>query len=59
MFFNALLHIQGIACKLDSDGYKNLNAAVAEVVGESVPYSVTGSLPVVGDLQDDGFDIQV
>ena len=32
---------------------------MTEVVGESVPYSITGSLPVVGDLQDDGFDIQV
>ena len=59
VFVNGLLHIQGIACNLDSDGYKNLKAAVTEVVGESVPYSITGSLPVVGDLQDKGFDIQV
>ena len=55
VFFNALLHIQGIACKLDSDGYKN----VTEVVGKSVPYSITGSLSIVGDFQGDGFDMQV
>lgn len=30
-----------------------------EVIGESKPYSITGSLPLVGDLQADGYDIQV
>ena len=50
---------QGIACNLDSDGFKKLNEATKEVMGESKPYSITGSLPLVGDLQEAGFDIQV
>ena len=45
---------QGIACNLDSDGFKKLNEATKEVMGESRPYSITGSLPLVGDLQEAG-----
>ena len=33
--------------------------ATAEVLGECKPYSLTGSLPLVKELQDDGFDLQV
>lgn len=52
--------IQGIACNLQSLGYKHLEAASSEVLGAaSKPYSLTGSLPLVGDLQAAGFDIQV
>ena len=50
---------QGIACNLDSDGFKKLNEATKEVMGECKPYSITGSLPLVGDLQEAGFDVQV
>ena len=30
-----------------------------EVNGSAVPYSICGSLPLVGDLQAEGFDIQL
>ena len=43
---------QCIACNLDSDAFKKLNEATKEVMGESKPYSITGSLPLVGDLQE-------
>ena len=54
-----LYHFQGIACDIASDSFKNLDDATREVVGESIPYSDTGSLPLVGDMQEAGFDIQV
>ena len=51
--------LQGIACNLDSDAFKKLEEATKEVMGECKPYSITGSLPLVGDLQQAGFDVQV
>jgi acetylornithine deacetylase len=51
--------LQGIACNIDSPAFKHLDSSTAEVLGESKPYSITGSLPLVGDLQEAGFDIQV
>ena len=53
------LHPQGIACNLESPGFKFLHQATLEVLGESEPYSICGSLPLVRDLQDAGFDVQV
>ena len=50
---------QGIACNLDSPAFKKLDEATEEIIGESKPYSITGSLPLVKDLQDAGFDVQV
>ena len=50
---------QGIACNLDSVGFQRLDEATQEVLGESKPYSICGSLPLVGDLQRAGFDVQV
>ena len=44
---------------LDSPAFKHLNEATGEVLGESKPYSLTGSLPLVGDLQENGFDVQL
>ena len=44
---------------MDSSGFKNLHEATGEVLGESKPFSICGSLPLVGDLQKAGFDIQV
>ena len=43
--------LQGIACNLNSDAFKKLEEATKEVMGECKPYSITGSLPLVGDLQ--------
>jgi acetylornithine deacetylase len=50
---------KGIACHLDSRGYKALCDAIAAVIGEVKPYSTTGGLPLVKDLQDGGFDVQI
>lgn len=50
---------RGIACKLDSPGFECLCAAHKTVKGQVKPYSITGSLPLVGDMQDAGYDIQV
>jgi len=49
----------GIACNLDSEGFKAIDTATREVLGESKPYSIGGSLPLVKDLQNEGFDIQI
>ncbi|XP_002969699.2 acetylornithine deacetylase [Selaginella moellendorffii] len=50
--------MQGIACHMDSKGYKALAKATEEVLGHVEPFSITGSLPIVGDLQDQGYDVQ-
>lgn len=50
---------KGIACQLDSKGHKALVKAHEIVRGEAKPYSICGSLPLVGDLQEAGFDVQV
>ena len=51
--------LQGIACNPDSDAFKKRTEATKEVMGECKPYSITDSLPLVGDLQQAGFDVQV
>lgn len=50
--------VQGIACNLDSPGYKALAAATKKIIGEVRPLADTGTLPLVADLQDAGFDVQ-
>lgn len=49
----------GIACRLDSKGYSALLQATEEVLGSVKPYSIGGSLPLIRDLQDLGFDVQI
>ncbi|CAM9110058.1 unnamed protein product [Discosporangium mesarthrocarpum] len=49
----------GIACNLSSQGALALNEATAEVIGRAVPYAISGSLPLVRWLQDQGFDVQI
>lgn len=44
---------------MNSAGHKALREATQAVMGEVNPFSLTGSLPVVGDMQKDGYDIQV
>lgn len=53
--------IEGIACKLDSPGLEALTAAIRAARPGSEPkaYSMTGSLPLVRDLQRRGFDVQI
>merc|ERR1712137_221399 len=50
--------IQGIACSLDSPGFVALSNATKEIVGHVQPIADTGSLPLVADLKEDGFDVQ-
>lgn len=40
------------------EGFKALVDAFTEVLGDCKPYSITGSLPCIRDLQDAGFDVQ-
>ncbi|XP_022852934.1 acetylornithine deacetylase isoform X2 [Olea europaea var. sylvestris] len=50
--------LSGVACNLDSCGFHVLCKATEEVVGHVKPYSITGSLPLIRELQDEGFDVQ-
>lgn len=49
---------KGVACNLESKGFKALVESFEEVTGRCTPYSITGSLPCIRELQDDGFDVQ-
>lgn len=49
----------GVACKLDSLGYAAILEATKEVLGSVKPYAIGGSLPLIRDLQDQGFDVQI
>lgn len=49
----------GIACDMSSISFRALSDATASVLGDSVHYSIGGSLPLVGNMQADGFDIQI
>lgn len=48
----------GVACDLNSRGFHVLCKATEEVVGYSKPYSITGTLPLIRELKDEGFDVQ-
>jgi acetylornithine deacetylase len=50
-------YFEGIACSLDSVGYKSLTKAIETVTGSAKPFSISGSLPLVRDLQRGGFDL--
>ena len=54
-----LFPAQGIACNLDSTTFQHLYSATEEVLGECKPHSMNGALPLVGDLKEAGFDLQV
>eukprot|EP01041_Mallomonas_annulata_P000871 gene871-1695_t len=49
----------GVACSIDSVGHHAICAATKGVTGSCEPYSISGSLPLVRDLQEDGFDLQI
>ncbi|MFS7997124.1 putative acetylornithine deacetylase [Helianthus anomalus] len=48
----------GVACNLESRGYHVLCQATKDAVGHVKPYSITGTLPLIRELQDEGFDVQ-
>ncbi|RLN74239.1 hypothetical protein BBJ28_00000589 [Nothophytophthora sp. Chile5] len=50
-------YYEGIACSLDSVGYKALFSAISDVLGVAKPFSISGSLPLVRDMQRAGFDL--
>ncbi len=50
---------QGIAVDIDSPAFARLHTSTDDILCESNPYSITGSLPLVGDLKEAGYDIQV
>ncbi|GAB4834730.1 hypothetical protein Ancab_032993 [Ancistrocladus abbreviatus] len=50
--------LSGVACDLNSQGFHVLCKATEEAVGHVKPYSITGSLPLIRELQDEGFDVQ-
>lgn len=39
-------------------GYHAMTAAFSEVYGFCKPYAITGSLPCIKELQDEGYDVQ-
>ena len=49
----------GIAVKIDSKGHLALLRATEEVLGHVKAYSIGGSLPLVRELQEEGFDVQI
>lgn len=49
----------GVACNLESKGYNAILEATRKVLGDVKPYSIGGSLPLIRDLQNQGFDVQV
>jgi len=50
---------RGIACNLESLGFKAFKQATEEVFGHAKPFSITGTLPLVAELQEAGFDLQI
>ncbi|KAL0904882.1 hypothetical protein M5K25_027041 [Dendrobium thyrsiflorum] len=51
--------LSGVACDLNSRGFHVLCKATEEVIGYVKPYSITGSLPLISELQHEGFDVQI
>lgn len=49
----------GIACDMASRGYRLLADATRAELGSCEPFASTGSLPLVRDLQQRGFDLQM
>lgn len=43
--------MSGVACNLNSRGFHVLCKATEEVIGHVKPYSITGSLPLIRELQ--------
>lgn len=51
--------LEGLAVDIDSPGYQALFDATREVRGNAEPFSLLGSLPIIGGLTRSGFDVQV
>eukprot|EP00939_MAST-03C_sp_MAST-3C-sp1_P002169 g2169.t1 len=51
--------MRGVYCNLDSTGFKALSSAIMDVKGKCEPESLTGSLPLVQEMKEAGFDLQM
>jgi len=51
--------LEGIACKIDSKAFHVLCHSLKTVRGFVKPYSICGSLPLVREMQESGFDLQI
>jgi acetylornithine deacetylase len=51
--------MRGVACDLESTGFKALCDAIYEVTGQCKPFALTGSLPIIAGLKEQGFDTQI
>jgi hypothetical protein len=49
----------GVACDIESPALHALQDSIHHVRGAVHPYSIGGSLPLVGDLRDAGYDLQI
>lgn len=49
----------GVACDMESVGFKALCDSIHEVTGQFKPFALTGSLPIIADLQKMGYDVQI
>jgi len=50
--------VNGLACNLESPGFIALSNATKKIIGHVQTTADTGSLPLVADLQENGFDVQ-
>lgn len=50
---------EGIACDMNSIGFELIDNATRKVMNDMKVVSCCGSLPLIKDLQDDGFDMQI
>lgn len=49
----------GVACDMESYGYRALCDSIYEVTGQCKPFALTGSLPIIADLKEQGYDVQI
>jgi len=49
----------GLAADLDSKSYHAITHAVKTVRGKCEPFSLTGTLPLIAEMKEKGFDVQV
>ena len=51
--------MRGMYCNLKSAGFKALKSSISEIKGSVQCESLTGSLPLVQDMKEAGFDLQM
>jgi len=51
--------MEGVACDLKSPGYAAICEALGKVTGKVEPFSLTGSLPIIRNLFNAGYDVQI